>query len=260
MDKLIFIYYVFGTYTKYVPFCIYGILKSYPNTFVKVYIQGKMKPNEKESLKYIESNNYEIKENYFNNVGFNKNKISGGVGKVLRWIIPYEELKDFDYAYIGDIDMLIVKEEPNLLESHINHIGKIELPFSNGIRKCGTRLSGLHFIDIHKYYDKVNDYINRCISDITFLNQEVKDIDNNEKFLYNMIKKNIGFNEKIKTHKYRPHHGAHIGLFRSKNLNVRKKIQEIPPYIFDDNFNSILKLINVKEIIELKEYYKKYIR
>ena len=41
--------------------------------------------------------------------------------KTFRWLIPQYYFKDYKYVYIGDVDMLICKENPPLLNLHIDH-------------------------------------------------------------------------------------------------------------------------------------------
>ena len=254
----IFIYYVFGEYTKYIPYCIYGILKNYPQSFVKIFVNKKLNEKEKKSLNWLNNQNFEIKENYFNNIEFDKRcKIKGGNGKILRWLIPYKELDGFKYSYIGDIDMLICKENASLIDAHIDHLNKTNLPFSNKVRKGQNRLTGLHFIDIEKYYNKINFFIDKCLSDIDYLNYLISQFNGNENFLYYFVKKYINFNEGDISDGgkfcYRPHHGTHLGLLRLNKPNF-EKIEKIPTYLHDKDFLKIHENLNIKEINLLQKF------
>jgi len=257
--QLLFTFYVFNNYTKYIPFCVYGIFKSYPNSHIKIFVDSKLKQNEKESLKLFNTDNLEIKENYKlpNEI---KGNMKGGNLKAARWIIPYEEFKDFQYVYVGDIDMLICEENPSLLESHINHMNKTGLLFSNGIRKNSTRLTGLHFFETEPYFNKMNKLIEKCLSDENYLYNLTKDCERNEHFLYKIVEMCIGFGD-VKERitdggdlYYRPHHGAHIGLFRVNDKEVWKRTELIPNYLEDGIFNKILNTVKVNEIIKLKTF------
>ena len=263
IKELLFTFYVFGNYTKYIPFCVYGIFKSYPNSHIKIFVDGKLKENEKESLKLFNTDNLEIKENYklLNEI---KGNMKGGNLRIARFIIPYEEFKDFQYVYVGDIDMLIYKENPSLLESHIEHMKKIGLPFSNGIRKNSTRLTGLHFFETQPYFNKMNNIIERCLSDEEYLYNLTKDCERDENFLYKIVEIGIGIgNIKNKITQdgelyYRPHHGVHLGLFRGNNNNNEnwERVKYILDYFGDDTFNKIIELVNITEIVKLKKYDK----
>lgn len=262
IKELLFSFYVFGDYTKYIPFCVYGIFKSYPNSYIKIFVDNKLKENEKESLKLFNTDNLEIKENYKlpNQI---KGEMKGGNLKATRWIVPYEEFKDYKYVYIGDIDMLICEEHPTLLESHIEHMNKTRLPFSNGIRKNSARLTGLHFFETEPYFNRMNGLIKRCLTDDIYLNNLTKGCERNENFLYKIVEIGCGYgNMKDRITDggdlyYRPHHGAHLGLFRVKDINIWKRNEIIPKYLEDGIFNKILKLVNIPEVIRLKEYAKK---
>lgn len=259
MEKnLIFVYYVFGAYTKYVPFCVYGIFKSYPNSYIKIFVDNELKESEKIPLKLFNTDNLEIKENYKlpNEI---KGKMKGGNLKAARWIIPFEEFKDYKYVYIGDIDMLICEEQPTLLESHIEHMNKTGLPFSNGIRKNSTRLTGLHFFETELYFNKMNNIIEKCLTDEIYLNNLTKDCERNEHFLYKLVESACGFgNMKDRITDggdlyYRPHHGAHLGLLRKPTVETLSRLEIIPNYLDDNIFNKIFELNKIKEIVELKK-------
>lgn len=250
--ELVFCVYVFGEYNKYIPYYIYGITKSYPEHHIKILVHNSLTNEQKKAITLIDNSNVEIKENCLNEIKFNKKYIKGGNEKILKWLIPHEELYGYKYAYIGDVDMFIVKEFPSLLESHIEHMNKIGLPFSNAIRKNQKRLTGLHFIDVEKYYQILNPIINEYLNDNNKLNNDLKKCPNgNEEFLYNMIKNSIGFgaykNEIIEGGSlyYRPHHGLHIGLLRIKN---KEKIEILPDYINDDLLQKILKISPLPEL------------
>ena len=63
--------YVFGKYTDYIPYYIYSILKSYPDYYVKIFVQQSLAKKEKLCLNLVSkglSDHFEIKENYFNNI------------------------------------------------------------------------------------------------------------------------------------------------------------------------------------------------
>lgn len=263
--EIVFVYYVFGDYMKYIPYCIYGVLKSYPDSYVKVYIQDNLTDDIKAMLNMISSKNFIIKENYYNNIIFSDNlNIIGGASKVLKWLIPYNELSDFKYAYIGDIDMLIVNEIPSLLNNHINHMNDIKLPFSNSVRDNQKRLTGLHFIDVKKYYSKMNNIINYYINNNSMLNMILLKYKRNEHFLYNIVMEGIGFDEnliKTNTEKYyRPHHGTHLGIIRDRGMNINtfNELESIPLYIHDEIIDKMLMINNIDEISLLKKYLKQH--
>lgn len=244
---LTFVTYVFGDYYRYIPYYIFGINHSYPEHRIRVFTDRPLTEKEKHVLYPMQS--YELR---VFNIRLDRNYIRGGNGRAFRWLIPWEEMKDLSYSYIGDVDMMIGREDPTLLESHKRHMRDTGLPFSNGIRREGRRMSGLHFIDVKPYYDKVGPVIESYLKDKEKLAEALKKCDRNEHFLYNMIKSVFSLNgmeAKITDGGelyYRPHHGLHLGLLRS---GTPEKIELIPKYI-----DSLKRLLEVAPLPELKTY------
>jgi hypothetical protein len=262
---LVFVFFVFGRYARYVPYCIYGILKSYPDAFVKVFISGDISDAHRKALDIIPSSRYEIKERYFNGININGSRMIKGSPMALRWLIPFDELKDFKYAYIGDVDMLIAKEKPSLANAHVNHMRRLGVPFSNALRGDKKRLTGLHFIDVKSYYDAVGGAIDTYLTDAKKLNMAIAKCLRNEHFLYNLVAPHIDFKEKEDEMVmggdlyYRPHHGTHLGLVRGKKMtpSTYDELQIIPDYLFDKEIDDMLKLVRCGEIINLRWHIKK---
>jgi len=261
MNDLVFSTYVFGNYTRYIPYYIYAIVNSYPEYYVKIFVDHNLNYNEKRAVSLINSNNFEIKENYMNNLKFKDNHIIGGNKKINRWIIPYEEFKDFRYAYIGDVDMLIKKETPTLLDYHINRIKTTKLPFDNAIRNNTTRLTGLHFIEIKKYYSLIDP--EKYLYDQNKLDSILDKCERNEHFLYEIVNENINLDKYKNILTYRPNHGLHLGLFRDvKNKEQMWKdkyhffkhfIDDLPNYMIDPILDEMLKISPLYELIFVKE-------
>lgn len=226
---LVFVTYVFGDYYRYIPYYVFGINHSYPEADIKIFVDRKLTDREKKTL--YPMNNLTLKRF---NIDLPKKYIRGGNGKAFRWLIPYEELKVWQYAYIGDVDMLIAREEPTLMDAHLQHMKTTGLPFSNGIRPEGKRMTGLHFIDIERYYKVMNPIIGAYLISPRTLSQELAKCERNEHFLYRLLKRGFNFNgiEKRITEGgdlyYRPHHGLHLGLLRG---NVKERIEMIPSYV-----------------------------
>ncbi len=243
--------YVFGSYIKYVPYFVYGINRSYPDYKVKIFVREVLTDSQRATIK----GRCEIID------GFDPVKpagnMFGGFYRAVRFIIPYEYFRGSDYVYIGDVDMLIVREDPPLKEAHINHMQKTGLCFSNQIRKGTTRLTGLHFFETEPYYEKMQPVIQRCINDPLFLQNMVRGCARDEHFLYNIVEQGIGFGdvkEKITAGgelDYRPHHGAHIGLLRSSdNKYIKDRLEAMPDYLDD----MIKELGTIAEIDKLTKY------
>ncbi len=251
--------YVFGEkYIDFVPFFIFGAQQSYPEYFVKIFISGQMNDQQRKALSLVKGENYIIVENFFDNEA---KTIQAGIEiknsgkKVLRWLIPYRELKEFDYAYMGDVDFLLFKETPSLLQAHIRHLKQIGLPFSNAIRKDSSRLTGLHFIHVASYYEKMDTIISEYLLNKSKIRVAAKKHEkDDEEFLYKIIKQGIGFGgieEKIiqgGEYFYRPHHGSHLGVLRGEKM-VKMRA---PEYINHPTLNKMLQIIPQKSVLKLQ--------
>ncbi|MFD1335295.1 hypothetical protein ACFQ4N_06920 [Oceanobacillus iheyensis] len=251
MKKICVAVYVFGSYTRYAPYYIYSILKSYPDYYVKVFSKDPLTANENKALELIRnevSPNFEVVEGYLDDyINLDDpSKMVGSIGTILRFLIPYEEFKDFEYVYIGDIDFLIIREKPTLVDVHKKHSKKIGVPYSNAIRPDSKRLTGLHFFKVKDYYKKMNPIIEYYLENPSILYDEVKALRYDEEFLYKIIEKGIGLG-KIEEHFFRPPHGFHIGVGRQGDNNERLRKM--------DRYLNQKKLIRQGVIDQLDAFY-----
>lgn len=290
-EKVCLTTYVWGDkYQLYIPIAVFSIKKMYPEYDIIIFLHGKLN----EQLRYVleKLNLYEkitIKENTYSDCP----KMNTYKAKAFRWVLWDSSFLEYDYIYVIDIDMFYVKEPLDLHKQHIYHMKNVTgLPFDNmrrvvkikesslkfrfssflhyvknfGIKYLYSyirhinediyRLSGLHFIDVKKYYatltvDKLSHY-RRMIYDGSFA--KILRISSDEPFLY-FIMKDAGFHvDKLALQDYndenkhlnfdnydkdlfRPTHGIHMGIFRSLNSNTY-----------------ILRFLNT----ETYGYYKKY--
>ena len=136
--------------------------------------------------------------------------------KFLRWRKLYFNYAIFKYIYIGDIDILIMRDTPTLLEKHLAICEKQGLPFSNtcGIddpATRGRRVTGLHFfINNGSYLDKMRGAALRLNYTGISYNEKLKRLDN-QKYLYNLLRA-AGY--EIPNHKEFYYDGLHLGHSR----------------------------------------------
>src|SRR5699024_7563425 len=247
--KICMVVYVFGNYTRYIPYYIYSVLKSYPDYYVKVYAKDPLTSEEKKCLTLLKkqlSSNFEVTEGYLKEYlnEESSSQMVGGIETTFRLLLPYEELKEFKYVYIGDVDFLIIREIPSLLEVHQNHVQKIGVPYSNAIRPNSKRLTGLHFIKVKEYYANMLPLINQYLENPNLLEKECKYLKNDEEFLYQLIEEGVGFGKMREFH-FRPPHGFHVGIGRKGNDMERKR--KIDRYIQQKQLSKqgILRQLNV---------------
>jgi hypothetical protein len=269
--------FVFGTYTKYIPFYVYSILKSYPDYHVKIFIDKALSVSEKKCFALIKnelSDNFSIHENFFPEYDFlNGINIIGGGKTILRYLIPENMFEGYDYVYIGDVDFLIIREDPGLLESHIDHCERIHLPFSNKIRPISEinnyidRLTGLHFIIKKPYYKKIGPTIS-YLKDRNKLIEFLSGLKLDEQFLYYLVKQSFNLDNLRNDDAFRPHHGIHLGLGREKRspsgvlkgLNNAEKYESLRLddarnflrfYLQDDLFQKLLQILPEESIFNI---------
>lgn len=192
MKSLCITVFVFGNYTKYVPYYIYSILTSYPDYYVKIFTNTRLSKQENTCLQLIReqlSTNFEVKENYFTN----RNVKRTAENKVKRFLLPYHEFQAFENVYVGDVDFLIVKESPSLLEGHLAHCQKTGLPYSNQVRPNSKRLTGLHFFNVKPYYEKMGDTLAYYRNNPERIAKDFQSLKRDEEMLYQLIEQQIGF-------------------------------------------------------------------
>ncbi len=224
MDKICFITIANKQYQIYLPWYLYFLGQSYPNSTALIYLSESLDNNIRKAIDLIQYD-YKIKENCFQDFHCN----NPNVIKCLRWLNIDEDIMQFDYAHIGDIDLGICKEEPSLLEQHKKHCNITKLPYSNFVRpQLPPRLSGVHFIKIDEWFDAMMDqiviYRDRLEKGQVCLPNPVGV---NEQFLFNMITDSkLGKPHESITKSYYQcvnkshHHGIHIRLIEISGVQA----------------------------------------
>lgn len=237
-NKNAFAVYVFGSYEKYIPYYIYFINLNYPEVDILIFYQDTLSDNIKKALKGLD--NYILYEKFINKEFiFEGVKIKGGDSKLNRWLLPKELMSSYKYVYMGDVDILILKETESLFEFHKNQAKKFDLPFSNKVRilsdgRSSKRLTGLHFIEVNSYYDCINFTLQKLNNDKQFKINFFKDIYRDEHFLYKLVKNNIAFDDKLLFTAIRPWHGFHIGIVRGGLKMSKEQINENSSIPFEE--------------------------
>lgn len=218
MSEMCITQFVFGSYTKYIPLYIYSILRHYPDYFVKIFVGGKLTPGEADALGWMPSGNYEIQQMY------QAHKVRKGVWpKYIRRLFSKKEFEGFKYVYHGDVDYIIIPERPGLMEQHVAHMRRTELPYSNAIRPGTKRVTGLHFIDVEPYYEKMGKILEYYAAHPDEVEKElVKTSD--EYWTYRVLAMGIGLGS-LPFEYFRPEHGVHLALWRKSKL-VKKTLKD----------------------------------
>lgn len=215
-------------YVGFIPFYIYFALRACPGAQVFIYLRGKLSDGIRNQIEILSpEGRWTVFENY--KIDYPTNIFTT---KALRWTI----LHDIDLMpknlYIGDVDITVSIEEPSLFEQHLTHCSVIDLPYSNVIRGNQRRMTGLHFIKTCKYMKCMHDIIEKY-DDYLKQGNTSQWKGSNEKLLYDMLNEadllpkttdgssynSLGYDPKFLN--FRPHHGAHLGAFRTGGLTKK---------------------------------------
>ena len=229
--------FVFGEYERFLPYYVFSISYNYDNVDIVIFYKEKLDSKIRD---YIDSfDNVVIYEdfNFNNNIKWLDDlKIKGGgVKTLLRFLIEGHYFEKYKYVYFGDVDVLIFNETKSLFDFHESQIKYNEVPFSNKVRldeegNLTKRLTGLHFVEVKPYFNKINLIINKIFSDETFRYYILKDVIRDEEFLFNLCKSAFNFDNKQLSRNKTPLHGVHLGLFRHKKFPKKSHLEK-------DSFN-----------------------
>jgi len=220
MDKkLCLAFYVSSKkYQWYIPMFLYFLKKAYPEYFCIIAYQTTLSREVHDSIQIIGSNNSVVYENVYNDYP--------DVCKFLRWVMYFEDFKQFDYVYIGDIDIMLVRENPSLLDRHIYISKKYGLIYSNTFDypDRGERMSGINFFEQKPYFDKMLPVMEKYRKKLSmlgqveeFYNHKLKHYDN--QFAINVMMKEAGIKIDKEAKNYEnvfQYSGIHLGESRCK--------------------------------------------
>jgi len=199
-------------YLRYVVWFVYFCFRSYPGCGVRVLLSDC--ELDYENIKILEKMG-DFKTHTI--TGYSQ--LSKQEFKTIRWIADEKFFSSYENIYITDIDFLICPEQETLEEQHLKHCRKTRLPYSNAVRPNSKRLTGLHFIQKKKYYEATIDAINKYSK----LLKERKLLGyRGEEILYKIIEES---ELEFPTEWFRPHHGLHIGIWKSKGGKVLNLIE-----------------------------------
>jgi hypothetical protein len=212
MKSFCFLTYVFGWYQDFIPLYIYSCLYAFPKHHVRILLRESLTQNNREALEEIKSfGSFEVIENYQADLSNYKHL------PAVRFLLPKYVFDGFDHAYVGDIDFIIYDEQDcDFPQYYLNHCEKTGLPFSNSITvdDGAMRLTGLHFIKVDEYYDRMQPYMGRVLHGDEFAKSIINSYSFDEQILYYMARQAFDLSP---LHGYvRPHHGIHFGYVRKR--------------------------------------------
>lgn len=273
MDErnLCFATYVFGNYQKYIPYYIYSISRLYPHSSIKIFLDTSLDENISGIIKKIEKkgfSNHQVIPHFETIKEFQNIEIKGGAGKLNRWILESDMFSDFEFVYVGDVDILFLPEEIPLLDFHKKQMEILKVPFSNKVRVdengfSAKRLTGLHFFKTKEYLEEIRPILSVLKNDEEFRADFFSGIERDEHFLYKLNKLAFDFDDDVLTKAQRPWHGLHLGITRARKKidietikeNSSLSIPEIKEYLAiitkDELFQQIQKAVYLIELDEI---------
>lgn len=275
-NKICLTTFIYGVkYQGYIPFLVYSCHKAYPDYDIVLFLYEALDSNISKQLDLIGKKNVVIKERCFNDCP-NMDSLKA---KSLRWVLWDDQFREYDYLYIVDIDMFYIREPKELCQQHVEHMSTTDLPYDNLVRclksnpfqpvqiayrikkagfqnlwgyffdnRCDYRLSGLHFIKVGPYFNKLNEEKREDYRLKIYNGSYLKHIYscNNETFLYRMMQEVGMCPEKLGRQtnstnmldfdnctrsEFRPHHGIHMGIFREE-VNPGNSVLDSKAYSF----------------------------
>lgn len=143
----------------------------------------------------------------------------------LRFTESFEEIRQYDYALITDIDIMLMAEEKTILDSHMMHLDRDKTNcFENWIsdtREGNPRLPGIHFVT-KEWWDVSKDARVKAYEDL----QTRTSIEYcHDEYMLGRIVRDSGLSLPPRAPKLWRKHGPHIGDLR---LDVNRKTKYMP--------------------------------
>jgi len=145
-----------------------------------------------------------------------------------RLLVNPAEMTGHEYVYITDVDMMILREEPGILEFHTAEMESTGLCYSNSIRKKHSepqgddRMTGLHFATA-EWYRRTQDVRSRyfhAVDSGEFGNGRFDD----ELILKSVCEKSgVGIPRRFPL--IARHHGIHLGTIRGYINHTRETMK-----------------------------------
>lgn len=228
--------YVHGWYKYYIPLFIKSVKLAYPEYEIRIFCNYKPKLNPDAEMYEFRNPHYKSNKPYY-----------------LRWLLPADAFSDLDYAFICDVDLLMLPEDPPMHTIRKEIISKIGKPYANFLRKSHPdypeRYTGWHFIQCKPYYDAIEPIIKPIIKNIHFDISQPPSYGyyngfgefqwGQEHLLYKILEEAFGVNPENEHEDKIPfanHHGIHLGPLRG-GIDIKNISARLP---YNDKFLSLI--------------------
>ena len=260
--KNAFCSFIYGSYYRFIPYYLFSIQKNYPQEYILLFYDGKL-PKTYKAYVNLFPNVKLVEEVDFDMEWLQDVNHRGAVKQSYRHLCYYDFFADYETIYFGDVDILLLNEKESLFEFHKKQANKVGLPFSNKVRplpdnpqKASQRLTGLHFIEVEPYYDKMFPVIKKFKNNKAYRSKIIENTERNEHILYNLCKEAFCFDPSLLLLNQRPWHGFHLGLVRGKNYLNLETVKENSSLSLKD-LKKQLKDLNINNEIDqlLMKFY-----
>jgi len=204
---------VSGVYEWYIPLFIYCGTQAYPEYDFKVFLRGKTELPQS-YRQYVMENAY---------VSYPHN---GPTTAAVRFLEGEKELGDYDCCLITDVDILLMREEPELISQHLAHMEHYGLEcycnYQSHEVPDGIRCSGVHFIT-KDWWEKTREEREKWMFNAK--NGRLSEKDSDEYMLGDIIQQS-GLPDPPKQQFLWNHHGIHLRRWWPTNQQRHPGAQE----------------------------------
>ncbi len=227
MKPLCFVGVVDDGYQEYLPLFAYFALHAYPDAEVILYHAGApLRAEVREGLGALS----DLGSIDARPLAYRYDAADPQSLKSLRWVLYDEDFARYENVYIGDVDMLIVRQEPSLRAARVRHSEEIGRPYSNRVRPGTTLVAGIsHFVRAQEYFPRILPRMLHYREQLEVGSLHL----HNEELLYRLLDESLGLPERpapLRT----THHGIHLrALHRVRELAVQRARTD---YLFRKDF------------------------
>lgn len=224
MHDLLFCTHCFGQYADYIPIYAFTALRAYPDSFVKIHCSESLSPGTVSSLAMIRGNLSDRFEIIEESPPFHE-RVHPDARNAIRFLLGKECFEGFRYGYTADIDAIVIRESPSLMEQEIQQSRLIGKCYSSVVRETPgftNKMAGWFFFEVEPYFEKVQPLIESLRSDLdslqggsTLPGDDGHGFDEN--ILYRLVKPSHGLLEASEDRPFRwtLDHGFHLGIHRT---------------------------------------------
>jgi hypothetical protein len=233
MKELCLVAVVDEGYQEYIPLFVYFALYAYPRYEIIIYLDGALHPEVAGCLRSIrDMGNFDVRPLPYRCVADDAQSF-----KSLRWVLYDEEFAGYDNVCIGDIDVLITREEPSLCARRVRHSRAIGFPYSNRVRPGTRKLVGIaHLVRTGEYFPRLLPLMRRYREEIAAGTLRM----HNEELLYRMMAESFGLPDSAAS--LATHHGIHLRAFHTQHslAEQRARTDYLFAKVFERHFEAFL--------------------